>query len=218
MKKYLLLASLFLATFGVHAQVVNGNFESGTGSWQWSYQEFLFGSGVEEYCAYPPLVAYTPVLNVDTTTNNVTAPASGRVAVFNVGSGPERPNYIVEQCRQITQWWLTVPTGKKLKFDVKIGDKLNQSPSGMTYKGYLLLRIGDRVTGARTDKAIADGQSAYCPIQSTCPKYITYTVDVSKFWGKSISLAFRGSSYYYRHGSLYDMGSPIYLDNVRFEP
>jgi hypothetical protein len=188
------------------AQVANGSFDSGFASWVVKDSSFAPAPG--QSCANAP---YT------TTTKNTnrrgTAPAAGRVA--------EATPFIVYApgqwtlCRQMEQI-VYVPRGTQLKFAAKIGDGVYGSAYQISPATLSLLVVDGKKTSTLFQQS---GQNIVCGNgQVPCPVYNAHAVDMSRFWGKTVRLVFRGVTSAW-NGQLGGIAEPsyAYIDSIRLE-
>lgn len=203
-----------IAPMASHAQVVNGDFSGGATSWHWSESVFtaaIFGPN----CSTAAYASFSPSAASDTP-NSGSAPASARVARLNdympYGSG----SWYV--CREIEQT-VFIPPGKNLKFDIKIGAELTYTVPWSFGNMTVSVIAFDAGTGAEITIYSETRKTSRCVVNSTCPVFVSRSIGVSQYAGKSIKLTVRGAT----NGSNNSFGqmtiepTPAWIDNIRFE-
>jgi hypothetical protein len=199
-----------LATAGIPAtalaQVANGNFDSGFASWV--VKDSSFAPALGQTCANTPYATTTRNTN-----RRGTAPAAGRVA--------QATPFIVYApghwtlCRHLEQM-VYVPRGTQLKFAAKIGDGIYGSAYQISPATLSLLVADGKKTTALFQQS---GQNIVCGNgQVPCPVYNAHAVDMSRYWGKTVRLVFRGVTSVW-NGQLGGIAEPsyAYIDNIRLE-
>lgn len=188
------------------AQPTNGNFSSGPIGWNWK-------RGVSD-TSFPPCNAVQFSADNDNTPDIGTPPASGRVAQL---SGPvEHRDGVWYKCEQIEQV-VSIPVGSQIRFDAKIGVVLGTS-SQPAREGSLILQIISNNQLHTLRILQGRSQNPDCSVNNVCPKFITYTEDVSQFGGQNVTLIFRLQTSIYNAGWATQASSPAFIDNVSFQP
>jgi hypothetical protein len=188
------------------AQVANGTFESGLGSW--SLRDATFQHAVGRTCAN---AAYAPSKRSSTT--KALSPAAGRVArvtpdvLYTPGSWA--------LCSELEQT-IYVPMGKQLKFVARVGEGIHASRYQIESGALSVVVVAG---GKSTTLFSQNGHNIECLNgQWPCPAYRTHVLNMSPYWGKTVRLIFRGGSSV-RNGRLGGISYPshAYIDNVRIE-
>lgn len=188
------------------AQVVNGDFSSGSSGWLWKHGF----SDMTDNC-YPVAIG------------------SGSVGRFAYMPGPDRYASLLPNsspggygsrnvCGEIEQS-VIVPHGTQLRFYAQLGkEEWNESPY-ITLADVLLSVTLVSDSGARTNYS-STGQSKLtsCKNFGGCPAVGKRVVNVSQFWGQRVKLVFWARS----HEASSSWGqatvpSPAYVGNIAFE-
>jgi hypothetical protein len=206
---WILLAFLFRVE-SVEAQIVNGDFSGTPIAWDWSRKisnkSFDNCDRNQDYSAIAPGRGQTPAMGY--------APAHGRVALITPDSGYGNGSYLL--CGRVEQM-VRVPQGARLRFVARIGDELPYRATAFTaHEGYLSIQVVDADTNQPIRLMNVRGSSKGCPFtRPQCLEYIRYSVDISRYWGKTVKIVFQGTTRYTRDSwGLSGRPSPIYLDNV----
>jgi hypothetical protein len=201
---------LLLWAGSAEAQVANGDFSGTAIAWDWfqktSKKSFDTCDKDPDYSVIAPARGQTPSMGY--------APASGRVALITPDVGYGNGSYLL--CGRIEQV-VHVPNGSRLRFVARIGDELPQRATAFTvHDGYLSVRVVEAGTNQIIKLINVRGASKDCPItRPQCTEFASYSVDVSKYWGKTVKIVFQGTTKYtYDSWGLSGRPSPIYLDNV----
>lgn len=214
--RILALLGLCILSFASRAQVANGDFSSGASLWSWSKRVISADAEPWTYCSS---ATYTTYSGTYADTPNIgTAPAAGRVA--NLTYGDQYGSDTWFQCKKIEQS-VFVPTGKSLKLDVRLGDQVSDDPTRpYTFDdARLYVLVKDPAAGTTTSLFYLTGRSRSCSTPSQCPQFNSYTLDVSSYWNKTVTLIIRAdtSNTNDAFGRMQTVGSPIYVDNIRLE-
>lgn len=194
------------------AQVANGTFDSGPAAWTWTNavfaQSLTTNCGNANYSVFNAGNGDTPYIG--------TGSASGYVAKVT-----DRLPYGIGLwtiCRQIEQN-VVVPTGTQLKFTARIGDSLSRSSVPRYIVDATLSVIVVDGSNATTILSVT-GRSRECEgFPDSCPKFISQSIDMSAYWGKSIKLIFRGATAGQNTSTTQSYGWPstAYVDNIRLQ-
>jgi hypothetical protein len=206
------LAALVLSVLPltVFAQVTNGDFSSGTASWNWKQDQMV---QVPYDSCLNHLATFTPNTSNDTPTDPF-QPSRGRFAVTTAPGQLFNGTY--DLCRSIDQT-VFVPSATSLSFEAKLGTALSGTYNGgSAFTVEFFVSAVNVSTGVETPLLYATGQSYKCPIQSTCPQWTPYNVSLSSFWGQNIVLKFRTRTQQTRSGTgqISAIESQAFLDNV----
>ncbi len=206
--------AVFVVPLTSYAQVANGDFASGTASWSWSKSVFA-GSIFGPTCSTTTYANFSPSTSADTP-NSGSSPASGRVAKLNdylpYGAG----SWYV--CRKIEQT-VFVPLNKNLKFDIKLGAELTYTVPWSFGNMTVSIIAFDASTGSEITIYSETKKTSRCVVNSSCPVFLSRSVGVSQYGGKSIKLTVLGAT----SGSIDSFGqmtvepTPAWIDNIRFE-
>lgn len=211
-KRLLVAALLCVAPLAVSAQVTNGDFSSGTASWNWKTYTMAY---VPYDACSNYLAAFTPSTSTDTPTSAF-EPARGRYA--KITSPGTLANGTFDICRSIDQT-IYVPSGKNLSFEAKLGTALSSTYSGGVWPVEMWVSAVNVSTGVETQLLYATGQSVKCPVTSYCPQWITYNASLSAFWGQNIILKFRTRTQHTRSGTgqTTTTSSDAWADNITLQ-
>lgn len=209
-----ILLAVFATPLTSQAQVANGDFAGGTASWTWRAAVFnsVLSGPTCSTAAYTTFSAST----ANDTPWSGSAPASGRVALMNdympYGSG----RWLV--CRRIEQM-VFVPAGKSLKFDVRIGAELNYTVPWTFGNMTVAIAAFDPTTGSDITLYAETRKTSRCVVNSTCPVFVSRTIGVSQYAGRTIRLTVSGATSGANNtsGLMTMEPTPAWIDNIRFE-
>lgn len=208
------LAALLLALhawpFYAHADIINGNFSSGSASWTWT-QATIQGDSAANCAA--ALAPFTVRLRYDVPTDYYFAgndPVARVTGDIRQVSGVDIHTF----CRQIEQP-VYVPPGSVLKFDRSIS-------AGTLFSGQhaetVHLEVFGRDQALSSERRVfaADGNDYVCgPLQSNCRVFVPSVADISTFWGKSVLLRVRANQKWVATSPA--AVTQAFVDNFRFE-
>jgi hypothetical protein len=193
------------------AQVANGNFDRGIADWTWRDSAYALAAGTT--CDNVP---YQPATNNSMKVRNGgSGAASGKVGYLI----PPKPYGVGTwgMCREIEQS-VYVPYGAHLTFALRIGDAVHGGFNAPQIHGAGFAVL--IVDGARRSVVYSvTGQSRTCDQWLPCPAYISNTVDLAPYWGKTVRLVLRGatSGQNTSTSQIFGEPSPVYVDNIRIQ-
>lgn len=209
--KSILVAVAIWYPLTTNAQVVNGDFSGGATGWTWS--QVIFSSSINScsgaaYTPYNPSGGDVPFIYG----SGIASGNAGRVTAGTIYS-----NGSWASCRTISQT-VFVPSGKRLKFALKIGADLGRFYTAKTIaSGTFWVFVTDISTNVTTSIFHSTGYSQQT-CGSFCPVFAAYSLDMSAYWGKNVKITFAGDTHFV-NGSLGIQEEPtmIYLDSVALQ-
>jgi len=203
-----------LISWGARAQVANGDFNGSVALWDWSRKTVQ----VSTFEGCDKGAAYTPFAPTSASTPSAGSfPAAGKVALVTPPATYSKGSHRL--CGRVEQT-VHVPSGTKLKFVAKIGDVVGAAHTPRVLQdGFLDVRITDASTNVMSKVLMVRGRSAECPRSNpTCVSFVSYTVDMSPYWNKTVRLSFQGESRVDNDMyGMYGWAAPVYVDNVMFQ-
>jgi len=200
---------LLTAAWTARAQISNGDFSSGPTAWTWKQ------ALVSDSDCVKALVPFSPRQNQDTPASQYDS-ARGRFANVTGATSLGVGYWFV--CRQIEQSIFVLP-GTMLAFESKLGDRFGST------SGDIINQVGLEVVVVGSSEGREEiifsevGYSEVCNSDDLCPKFQEHKIDISKYWGRTITLKFRSLSSYSRSNlGTSSTNSSAYVDSIRFVP
>ena len=215
MKIFSLALSVLAFPVVSQAQSID-HFENGPARWFWYSATSRSVGSPDPYQQCEPSKFERDVVDWTDTPN--TGP-TGRFAFlmhFNTGDTS------FKTCRKISRR-IVVPTGKRLYFAYKLGSALDENPT-LPHTDAIVHLTTEVSYGGKTEILRRDiGQSKQCVDRfgeyRGCPPWIGATVNMRRYWGKTVTLTFVTSTAGGRNGwgELNIWPSDAMIDNIRFK-
>lgn len=204
-KMFLVSIGLMFVSLETNAQFVNGDFSSGTSSWNWAQTSNSGGT-----CA--SVNSFIPTVNSDTPYK-----FSGYGRSAKADGNLNTAEFHTYFCRQLSQQ-IYVPIGSSLNFDFWTNARRSSGGFSSYYSdAVIVITLKDIASNYQRSYEVI---KPYCSPYDACatPVRIGMALD-SALWGKTVILSINTTTEYRKgtSGGGYLYGASVYLDNLTLD-